>query len=249
MAERSDGSARLATHRLMSSVQRKLEQVAKYAAARIGERAPLRWQQITRAGGRALHEVAWRWPQLAALLGLARATGTERAEVSPARVGEDESTADLIAALRDQSSEVAVRAAETLRRHGGEASVGALREVLANDDRYFASETRVAAIRALGAMLPLGQGTPLHAAVSDADATVSLAAIAALSERDEPPGADALLGVIERTDGFYLSVTRQAAARALSGMHGHDATRLRALLDREGDPEVRTALASLTLAS
>jgi hypothetical protein len=241
--------ARLVPHRLFSSVQRTLERLATHAMERLGGRSSLRWQRLTRAGRRALREVARRWPQLATLLGLASATSAEHAADSPARVVNGERTAALIPALRDPSSEVAVRAAEALRGHAGPAAIEALRKVLANDDRYFAPETRAAAVRALGAMLPPGQGGPLYAAVTDADATVSLAAIAALAERDEPPGADALLRVIERADGFYLPITRHAAARALSRMHGHDAERLRALVDREGDPEVRTVLASLAPAS
>jgi HEAT repeat protein len=168
-----------------------------------------------------------------------------RAADSLARFTDEETTHALVAALRDPSSEVAVHAAEALRLHRGPVAVSALLEVLANADSYFLAETRASAVRALGALLPPGEGAPLHATVTDPEAAVSLAAIAALAERDEPPGADALLGVIERADGFYLPITRHAAARALSRMRGHDMARLRALADREADPEVRTVLASL----
>jgi hypothetical protein len=104
-------------------------------------------------------------------------------------------------------------------------------------------------VRALGALLPLGDGASLCGAVADADATVSLAAIAALAERNEARGAETLAGVIERTDGFYLPITRHAAARALAKMHDHDPARVRRLVYHEADPEVRTILASIASVS
>jgi HEAT repeat protein len=165
------------------------------------------------------------------------------------RLVDEETTAALVTALRDSASEVAVRAAEALQLHRSPLAVSALRDVLANEDRYFRPETRAAAVRALGVILPLGDGASLCVAVADDDATVSLAAIAALAERDEARGADALVGVIERADGFYLSMTRYAAARALSKMHGLDPTRLRRLVEHEADPEVRTVLQSIASAS
>jgi hypothetical protein len=53
------------------------------------------------------------------------------------------------------------------------------------------------------------------------------------------------MAVIERPDGFYLPVTRHAAARALSRMHDLDVVRMRALAAREVDPEVRSVLVSV----
>jgi hypothetical protein len=292
-ADRSRGGARLVPRRLLSSVPRELERLATRAMQGLAARSSLRWQRLTGAGRMALREIALRWPQLAALLGLAgarddgRATtpvppaqesapaadscGPESAEVratslaalrSSANLAErvrgveslapfvdEEATAALVAALRDSASEVAVHAAEALGLQRGPQAASALREVLANDDRYFRPETRAAAVRALGAILPPGEGAPLYSAVGDPEAAVSLAAIAALAERDEALGADALLRVIERADGFYLPITRHAAARALSRMHGHDLARLRTLVDHEADPEVRTALESVSPAS
>jgi HEAT repeat protein len=272
-------------------MQRELERLATHAMQRLA-RSSRRWQRLTGAGRAALREVALRWPQLAALLGLAgtsddgRATspapaqkstpaadsrGPGSAEVratslaallgsadfaarasaadSLAPFVDEETTAALVAALRDSASDVAVHAAEALRLDRGPLAVSALREVLANQDQYFRPETRAAAVRALGAILPPGEGASLNAAVADPEATVSLAAIAALAERDEPPSVDTLLGVIERADGFYLPMTRHAAARALSQMHGHDPARVRTLVEHEADPEVRTVLESLAPAS
>ena len=188
---------------------------------------------------------AQRTTNLAELRGNADFAERARAADSLAPIVDDETTAALVAALRDSASEVAVHAAEALRLHVGPMAAGALGEVLTNEDRYFRPETRVAAVRSLGAILPPGEGALLYAAVADSEATVSLAAVAVLAERDEALGADTLLGVIERADGFYLPITRHAAARALSRMHGRDPMRLRTLLDREADPDVRSVLASL----
>jgi hypothetical protein len=280
------GGARLVPRHLLSSMKRELGQLAAHAVNRLGARSSLRWQRLTGSGRMALREFALRWPQLAALLGLAGPSDDGRAvtPTAPARVSspaadsrrpgsaavratslaalrsstdfvervgaadslapfaDEETTLALVAALRDSASEVAVHAAEALRLHRGPLAASALREVLSNEERYFRPETRAAAVRALGILLPSGEGGPLYAAVADPEATVSLAAIAAVAERDEPAGADTLFGVIERADGFYLPITRHAAARALSRMRGPDPTRLRALVDHEADPEVRSVL-------
>ena len=288
ISDGNPGRARLVPRRLLSSVQRELEGLAKHALQRLGARSSLRWQRLTGAGRAALREIALRWPELATLLGLAGAPDDGRATSPAARarrstpaahsrepesaelrsasmaalsssadfaervraadslgpIVDEETTAALIAALRDSASEVAVHAAEALRLHCGPLARAALREVLANEDRFFRPETRAAAVRALGAVLPPGEGAPLYAAVADSEATVSLAAIAALAERDEALGADALLRVIERPDAFYLPITRHAAARALSRMRGLDRVQLRTLADQEADPEVRSVLES-----
>jgi hypothetical protein len=160
-----------------------------------------------------------------------------------------ETTAALGCALRDASSEVAVQAAESLARHGGKAAIEALRGVLQNADGYVRTETRASAVRALGSLLPPNEAMSLATAVADPDATVSLAAIAALADRDEAASANALMGVLEDRGGFYLPVTRLAAARGLSRLHGYDGPRLRTLVDSESDPDVRGALESLASGS
>ena len=78
---------------------------------------------------------------------------------------------------------------------------------------------------------------------------MSLAAIAALAERDESLSAGALMGVLENRAGYYLPLTRQAAARALLRLHHCDKDRLRDLLDIEYDATVREALSSLAVAN
>jgi HEAT repeat protein len=78
------------------------------------------------------------------------------------------------------------------------------------------------------------------------DAAVSLSAIAALAERREDESAQALLDLLGDRRNFYLPVTRQAAAVALShlGLYGGD--RLSELLRTESDEAVRAALLSAT---
>ncbi len=289
MTDGGRGGAQLVPRRVLFAVRRGLGRVGALALQRLGAQSR-RLQSLSAAGHEALREVAMRWPQLAALLGLAGTSddGRTRSSPTPARKSDDladgprepgsaelraaslavlrtsadfaeraraadelgrivdgETTAALVTALRDSASDVAVHAAEALQIHRGPLAASALRDVLANEDRYFRPETRTAAVRALSAILPIGDAASIGAAVADADAAVSLAAIAALAERDEAHGADALVGVIERADGFYLPVTRHAAARALSKMHGHDPARVRQLAEHEADPEVRTILESI----
>ena len=93
--------------------------------------------------------------------------------------------------------------------------------------------------------MPPNQATPVVSAVADVDALVSLAAIAALAERDETTSAGALMGVLENRAGFYLPLTRQAAARALMRLQNYEPDRLRRLLETEYDATVRETLASL----
>lgn len=156
-----------------------------------------------------------------------------------------ETTSALVAALRDSSSEVAAQAAESLGRHHGAVATSALAGVVENRDGFYNPMTRASAVRALGLLLPPNQGEALVSAVSDVDALVSLAAIAALAERDETASASALMGVLENRAGFYLPLTRQAAARALIRLQNYDPDRLRRLLESEHDPAVREALTSL----
>jgi hypothetical protein len=168
-----------------------------------------------------------------------------RAALALSTTVDAETTSALVAALRDPSSEVAAQAAEALGHHPGDQATAALQGVLENRDGFFNPMTRASAVRALGLLLPTNQGRPVVSAVADVDALVSLAAIAALAERDENASADALMGVLENRAGFYLPLTRQAAARALTRLQNYEPDRLRRLLETEYDSSVRDALASL----
>ncbi len=156
-----------------------------------------------------------------------------------------ETTAALVSALRDQSAEVAVQAAEALAHHPGDVATSALRQVLENQDGFFSPPVRASAVRSLGALLPANDAAPVQGALADVEAIVSLAAIATLAERDESASAAALMGLLEDRRGFYLPLTRQAAARALGRLHHYDRDRLRDVLAAEYDDVVREALSSL----
>ena len=218
---------------------------ARSLLRRLVGRAPLRVQRLAAA---TLDRLVRRWPLLEGLLGLspqAPAPEGPPQAAAPAREAR-EATLALVAALRDPAAEVAVSAAEALRWHPAELAVPALREVLENGNGYFSSPARAAAVRSLGTLLPDGDDPLLAAAVRDRDADVSLAAIGAFVERDEEASARALLNLLEDTSGFYLPLTRQAAARGLSRVHFADERRVGALLGTEHDPAVREALALLS---
>jgi HEAT repeat protein len=190
-------------------------------------------------------EPAARAEHLARLRGAGDYGERARAALALAGVPDPETTAALVSALRDRSAEVAVQAAEALAHHPGDASTSALRQVLENQDGYFSPPVRASAVRSLGALLPANGAAPVESALGDVEAIVSLAAIAALAERDESASAGALMGVLEDRRGFYLPLTRQAAARALGRIHHYDRARLRDVLAAEYDDVVREALSSL----
>jgi HEAT repeat protein len=148
----------------------------------------------------------------------------------------------LIAALRDPSAQVAVAAAEALARRPPALAVPALCTVVENKDGYFCPSTRVATVHALKSLLPPGQGGLVADAVRDSDASVSVAAIAALVERNDDETADILLGLLEDSTGFYVALTRRAAALGLAHLRRGHSGRVTALLQNESDPEVRKAL-------
>ncbi len=169
-------------------------------------------------------------------------TDRVRAAGSLAHADDAEVTAALVAALRDRSSEVATQAAESLGHHRNEVSTAALRGALENRDGFYSPETRASAVRALGSLLPENEAGVLASAVADIDATVSLSAIAALADRDERTSAQTLIDVLENRAGFYLPLTRQAAARALFRLKHCDRDRVRGLLEAESDATVRNEL-------
>ncbi|HEX4475712.1 MAG TPA: hypothetical protein VH142_11585 [Polyangiaceae bacterium] len=233
----------------LSLVPRRLRSPAERAFRAIVRRVPVRVQRLAIVAVQPLIE---KWPLLSQLIGATPAPAAPRKEPGPV-VDTTEApsaavTAAHVAALRDPSAEVAVKAAEALRSHRTDEVRQALRDVLENRDGFFNTATRAAAARSLGAVLPRGVSRPLVDAVADLHAEVSLAAIAALVERDEPASQQALLGVLENRSDFYLPLTRGAAARGLLRLAPPDPVRVRKLLDREHDPDVRRALTSLLAA-
>jgi HEAT repeat protein len=162
-----------------------------------------------------------------------------------ASLPDEETTAALAAALRDASAEVAVEAAEALARHRGPSATSALKAALDNRDGYYSPITRAASVRSLGMLLPPEEAMPIAAAVADVDPTVSLAAIAGLADRDDAASTHALTAVLENRAGYYLPLTRQAAARALLRLRRWDERRCGPLLEDESDATVREALVAL----
>jgi HEAT repeat protein len=155
-------------------------------------------------------------------------------------------TAALCAALRDPSAEVAAEAAHALRHHREQDAIAALSRVVENADGYFSGGVRAAAIRTLSAILPHGRGQAIVAAVADRDAEVSVAAIAGVVDRNEAGGGDALLTVLENPHGYYVSLTRGAAARGMRRLvTPPDAARVRALLAAEEDRNISDVLRGL----
>jgi hypothetical protein len=197
------------------------------------------------APGRPSSESSGRKEHLARLRGGGDYGERARAALALAGVTDPETTAALVSALRDQSAEVAVQAAEALAHHPGDVATSALRQVLENQDGFFSPPVRASAVRSLGALLPANDAAPVQGALGDVEAIVSLAAIATLAERDESASAGALMGLLEDRRGFYLPLTRQAAARALGRLHHYDRDRLRDVLAAEYDDVVREALSSL----
>ena len=231
------------------ALQSRAARVLRVALQRIPPR-------VQRLGLRVLTPVMKRWPTVLELLGLAperpsRAASPRPADAGPQKaVDERAVTLALTTALRHQSAEVAAEAADALRDHPNEIAISALRGVVENLDRYFSPGVRAAAIRTLSAILPKGEGASIVAAISDLDAEVSVAAIAGIVDRNESGGAEALLSVLENPKGYYVALTRGAAARGLKGLaEAPDPARLGALIDAEGDRDIKEILRALAARS
>ena len=234
-----------------SGVVDRLRKLISPLLRRLAAQTPQRLRKLAQS---SLPRIASRWPPMSGWLRnplvaseVAKHTGipTIPAAVAAPRETEKIDNAEaLIAALRDPRAEVAVDAAVALSRRPYALAVPALREVVENKDGYFCASTRAAAVHALKSLLPPGQGGLVAAAARDSDASVSLAAIAAIVERDDADSADILLRLLEDSTGFYIALTRQAAARGLIRLGSRDRGRVTALLQNESDPEVRKALSA-----
>ena len=229
---------------------------------------------VQRLGRRGLEHLAVRFPELAELI-TGEATpvaGAPRTRKSAAPVALEALLADieardyetraraardlaqfrtpetvgtLIGLLRDRSVEVAVAAATALSMLGDTAARTGLLAVLQNAEGYYHPLTRAAAVRGLGPLLLGDQRASLHQALRDVDAEVSIAAIAALSAQATAESSAALLRVVENADGFYLPISRLAAARALERLPPCTTHELEALRARESDVHVGEALTRL----
>ena len=122
---------------------------------------------------------------------------------------------ELIAQLRDASAERAVDAAEQLGIIGEPAAVDPLIAAVQNAQGYFHLVVRAAAAMALGRLKDARAIEPLTAAAHDTVAEVSCEAILALGQLDAQTAVDTLATIAANPTGYYLSVTRHAAIRAL----------------------------------
>ena len=154
-----------------------------------------------------------------------------------------ETVGTLLGLLRDRSVEVAVAAATALSMVGDAAARTGLLTVLQNAEGYYHPLTRAAAVRGLGPLLLGDQRAPLQQALRDVDAEVSIAAIAAISAQSSAESSAALVRVVENADGFFLPISRLAAARALERLPPCAASELESLRAREPDALVGEALA------
>jgi hypothetical protein len=102
-------------------------------------------------------------------------------------------------------------------------------------------------VHGLGALLAPAERAPLERALRDLDAEVSIAAISALTVRAGPDSRSALLSVIENADGFFLPITRLAAARGLERLPAFAPNELGPLRSRERDPLVGEVLQRLSV--
>jgi HEAT repeat protein len=148
----------------------------------------------------------------------------------------------LVRALRDQSVEVAVAAAEALSSQQDELALAELLLVLENRDGYFSPVTRVAAITGLARRLDVARFDPVFAALRDIDAEVSIAAVAVIADRIPNKTSSLLLPVLCDKSGYYLPLVRLAVANALERTGALHEGVVGALLLHEHDPSVQRVL-------
>ena len=158
----------------------------------------------------------------------------------------DEQAIDaLIHALRDRSVEVAVAAATSLSVSTSARARRALLAVVENREGYYHSLVRASAVHGLGGVQLREDPMPLQRALRDLEAEVSIAAVGALSSYWDRESAQALLGVVENADGFYLPITRLAAARGLERLPQCQLADLERVRAWEPDPAVGEVLERL----
>ena len=149
---------------------------------------------------------------------------------------DDAALGALTAALRDTSVEVASAAITALGTHPLPSARAALREVLDNAQSYFHPLTRVAALLAIATPRTQDATARIHAAVRDAAAEVSLAAVSLLSP-SAPDDLSLLLQVAQDT-GFFVPEVRIAALQSLERAGQLTPTRLEQWLSSEPPGEV-----------
>jgi HEAT repeat protein len=155
----------------------------------------------------------------------------------------------LLRAMHDPSAEVAAAAIETLSRKDDARIAPAFARVFDNREGYYSPVTRASAVLGLGRLLGESSIDTLGRALSDVDAEVSLAAIAAIGEHVPVQAAEHLVPLIEDRTGYFLPLVRLSAVHGLArlgALSHYDAVRLRRV---ERDDTVRSALESVVVGS
>ncbi|MEM9453812.1 MAG: HEAT repeat domain-containing protein [Myxococcota bacterium] len=129
----------------------------------------------------------------------------------------------LVDKLRDPAVEVAVAAARSLGRLRAGAAVTSLREVLRNEDSFFGSVSRQAALVALSEILGPDALPDLRTTVRDLDADLATAAIELISRHGTREDSQSLQAIVDDPQGFYHPSVREAAQSALRRLPGDEA--------------------------
>ncbi len=175
----------------------------------------------------------------AVLPGTAVAAAANRSTAREAKV----SFAELLIAVRDRSADKASDAVMAMGVCGDPAAVDVLIEVARNDDHYFHTVVRVAAIKSLGAITDPRALEALITATRDTMAEVSEEAIKALGTRKDARAIVPLINILHNADHFFLPSVRSAAVVALKALGGPQAAaELKAIAaDPKEDPTIRAA--------
>lgn len=178
---------------------------------------------------------------------LKAAATASKISAEPARPTTASSTktsfAALLIAIRDRSAEKAREAALAMGACGDPAAVDVLVEVVRNEDRYFHTTVRVAAVKSLGQFADARGIDAIVEATRDTMAEVSEAAIHALAATKDQQALAPLLRIVKNTDNFFLPTVRRAAILALKSLGGPQATaELKAVAANPAeDPSIRAA--------
>ena len=141
------------------------------------------------------------------------------AEVSISNV----SFAELLTAIRDGSAEKARDAALAMGTCGDPAAVDVLIEVVRNNDHYFHTMVRAAAVKSLGRIGDPHALDTLIGATRDTMAEVSDQAIQALAATHDQRAVEPLIRIVRNSDNFFLPAVRRTAIAALRILGGPDA--------------------------
>jgi HEAT repeat protein len=230
------------TERGLSHLLARIPELADLVAAS-GSAREQAWDGKLRARAKSIPPAGAKLSDLIAQLAAADYRVRLRAVQALVHHREQQAIDALCGALRDRTVEVAVAAVSSLQIVAGRKIRVTLREVLSNDQGYYHPLVRAAAVHALGGLLSEPECAPIVRALRDPDAEVSIAAISALGASTPARAGELLLDVIENRDGFFLPITRLAAARGLERLSWLPRESLQRISVAEGDPQLGEILA------